>query len=43
MYKTWRERDVFARIDLKDLCQVAATLNELASAATAALKSRSKK
>lgn len=43
VYKTWRERDVFARIDLKDLCQVAATLNELASAATAALKSRSKK
>lgn len=43
VYKTWRERDVFARIDQKDLCQVAATLNELASAATAALKARSKK
>jgi len=43
VYKTWRERDVFARIDLKDLAQVTATLNELASAATAALKARSKK
>ena len=43
VYKSWRERDVFARIDLKDLGQVAATLNELASAATAALKARSKK
>ena len=43
VYKAWRERDVFARIDLKDLGQVAATLNELASAASAALKARSKK
>lgn len=43
VYKTWRERDVFARIDMGDLAQVAATLNELASAATAALKARSKK
>lgn len=42
VYKAWRERDVFARIDLKDLAQVTATLNELASAATAALKARSK-
>ena len=42
VYKSWRERDVFARIDLKDLGQVAATLNELASAASAALKARSK-
>ncbi len=42
VYKTWRERDVFARIDLGDLAQVTATLNELASAATAALKARSK-
>lgn len=43
VYRTWRERDVFARIELGDLAQVAATLNELASAATAALKARSKK
>ena len=42
VYKSWRERDVFARIDLKDLGQVAATLNELASAANDALKARSK-
>ena len=43
VYQTWRERDVFARIELGDLAQVTATLNELASAATAALKARSKK
>ena len=43
VYRTWRERDVFARIELGDLAQVTATLNELASAATAALKARSKK
>lgn len=42
VYKTWRERDVFARIDLKDLGQVAATLKELANAANDALKARSK-
>ena len=43
VFRTWRERDVFARIELGDLAQVTATLNELASAATAALKARSKK
>ena len=43
VYRTWRERDVFARIELGDLAQVTATFNELASAATAALKARSKK
>ncbi len=42
VYKAWRERDVFARIDLEDLGQVTASLNELANAATAALKARSK-
>lgn len=42
VYKAWRERDVFARIELKDLSLVAASLNELSAAATAALKSRSK-
>ena len=42
VYKSWRERDVFARIDLKDLGQVAATLKELANAANDALKARSK-
>jgi len=42
VYKAWRERDVFARIDLKDLGQVAATLKELANAANDALKARSK-
>ena len=42
VYKAWRERDVFARIDLEDLGQVTASLNELANAATGALKARSK-
>ena len=42
VYKAWRERDVFARIDLSDLAVVAASLNELATAATSALKARSK-
>ena len=42
VYKAWRERDVFARIEMSDLALVAASLNELASAATAALKARSK-
>ena len=42
VYMAWRERDVFARIDLKDLGQVAATLKELANAANDALKARSK-
>lgn len=42
VYKAWRERDVFARIDMGDLAVVTASLNELASAATAALKARSK-
>ena len=42
VYKAWRERDVFARIELKDLSLVAASLNELSVAATSALKSRSK-
>lgn len=43
VYKAWRERDVFARIDMSDLAVVAASLNELAVAATSALKARSKK
>ena len=43
VYKAWRERDVFARIDMSDLAVVTASLNELAAAATAALKARSKK
>lgn len=43
VYKAWRERDVFAKIDMSDLAVVAASLNELATAATAALKARSKK
>jgi hypothetical protein len=42
VYKAWRERDVFARIELKDLSLVAASLNELSAAATSALKARSK-
>lgn len=42
IYKAWRESDVFARIDMQDLAVVTATLNELAAAATAALKARSK-
>ena len=42
VYKAWRERDVFARIDMSDLAVVAASLNELAVAATSALKARSK-
>ena len=42
VYKAWRERDVFARIDLEDLAVVAASLNELATAATSALEARSK-
>lgn len=42
VYKAWRERDVFARIDMGDLAVVAASLNELATAATSALKARSK-
>lgn len=42
VYKAWRERDVFARIDMSDLAVVAASLNELATAATSALKARSK-
>ena len=42
VYKAWRERDVFARIDMGDLAVVAASLNELAVAATSALKARSK-
>ncbi len=42
VYRAWRERDVFARIDLKDLALVTASLNELAGAATKTLKSRSK-
>ena len=40
VYKAWRERDVFARIDLEDLAMVTASLNELASAATSALNER---
>ena len=43
VYKAWRERDVFARIDMSDLALVTASLQELATAATAALKARSKK
>ena len=43
VYKAWRERDVFAKIDMSDLAVVTASLNELAAAATAALKARSKK
>ena len=42
VYRVWREKDVFARIGDGELAQVAATLNELSSAATAALKARSK-
>ena len=42
VYKAWRERDVFAKIDMKDLAIVTASLNELATAATSALKARSK-
>ena len=42
VYKAWRERDVFARIDMSDLAVVAASLNELATAATSALKARGK-
>lgn len=42
IYKAWRERDVFARIDMEDLALVTASLNELAAAATSALKARSK-
>jgi len=42
VYKAWRERDVFARIDMEDLALVTASLQELATAATAALKARSK-
>lgn len=42
VYKAWRERDVFARIEMSDLAVVAASLNELATAATSALKARSK-
>ena len=42
VYKAWRERDVFAKIDMSDLAVVAASLNELATAATSALKARSK-
>ena len=42
VYKAWRERDVFARIDMEDLAVVAASLNELATAATSALEARSK-
>ncbi len=43
VYKAWRERDVFARIEMEDLAVVTASLQELASAATTALKARSKK
>ena len=43
VYKAWRERDVFARIEMEDLAVVTASLQELATAATAALKARSKK
>ena len=43
VYKAWRERDVFAKIDMSDLALVTASLQELATAATAALKVRSKK
>ena len=43
VYKAWRERDVFAKIDMSDLALVTASLQELATAATAALKARSKK
>ena len=43
VYKAWRERDVFARLEMSDLTVVAASLNELASAAMSALKARSKK
>ena len=42
VYKAWRERDVFAKIDMSDLALVTASLQELATAATAALKARSK-
>ena len=40
VYRVWREKDVFARIGDGELAQVAATLNELSSAATVALKGR---
>lgn len=43
VYKAWRERDVFARIEMDDLAMVTASLSELASAAQQALKARSKK
>ena len=43
VYKAWRERDVFAKIDMSDLALVTASLQELATAATATLKARSKK
>ena len=43
VYKAWRERDVFARIEMSDLALVTASLQDLATAATAALKARSKK
>lgn len=43
VYKAWRERDVFAKINMSDLALVTASLQELATAATAALKARSKK
>ena len=43
VYKAWQERDVFAKIDMSDLALVTASLQELATAATAALKARSKK
>ena len=43
VYKAWRERDVFAKIDMSDLSLVTASLQELASAAMSALKARSKK
>ena len=40
VYRVWREKDVFARIGDGELAQVAGTLAELSSAATAALKGR---
>ncbi len=42
VYRFWREKDVFARLDMGELAAVAGTLNELSSAATKALKARTK-
>ncbi len=42
VYRFWREKDIFARIDMGDLAAVAGTLNELSNAAAKALKARTK-